>query len=169
MMFKLFFMCLSALLTGPVFAIDLTNVFVQSQSTQLRKHPQISADSLMDLKRGDELLIIKKEGLWLQVKTMNQREGWVPQILTSTIKPLEELPSFQETSPIDSPAKASNQRSKNYATSASARGLSASEKNDSGGDESFPINRQAVEDLDKLRITPQQVKKFKDEAQLISQ
>ncbi len=169
MMLKLFFMSLSVLLSEPVLAIDLTNVFVQSQITQLRKHPQISADSLMDLKRGDELLIIKKEGLWLQVKTTNQREGWIPQILTSTIKPLEPMPSFQEASPISSHTKASNQPSRNSVTSASARGLSASEKNDSGGDESFPINRQAVEDLDKLRITPQQVKKFKDEAQLISQ
>lgn len=150
----------------PLSAEEFSRVFVQAQSTQLRKEASTTASSLMDLKRGDELLVLKKEGLWLQVKVNNQIDGWVPKILTSTIKPLGQAQLLKDTAKMDSTAKTSRRRTTDYAVSAATRGLSASERH-RPGDESFRSNREAVEELEKIQLTPQQIKNFKTEAQLV--
>lgn len=162
-MFKIIF---GLFLSTRLLAAEPTNVFVQSQNTQLRQEPSASSSSLMDLKRGDELQVLKKEGMWLQVKANNQTEGWVPKILTSTVKPLGQAQLLKDTAKIDSNAKTSRRRTTDYAVSAATRGLSASERH-RPGDESFRSNRKAVDELEKVQITPQQIKNFKDEAKLI--
>lgn len=164
-MFKLIF---GLLITTGLHAADVTNIFVQSQSTQLRKDPLATSASLMDLKRGDELILLKKEGMWLQVKTSNQTEGWVPKILTSTVKPLGQAQLLKDTANIDTNAKTSRRRTTDYAVSAATRGLSAGERH-RPGDENFRSNRNAVEELEKVQITPQQIKNFKAEAKLEGQ
>lgn len=161
------------ILTGLFLSIRLlaaepSSVFVQSQSTQLRQDPSATSAALMDLKRGDELLVLKKEGMWLQVKVNNQTEGWVPKILTSTVKPLGQAQLLKDTAKIDSSAKTSRRRTTDYAVSAATRGLSASERH-RPGDENFRSNRKAVDELEKVQLSPQQIKNFKDEAKLIGQ
>jgi len=161
-MFKLFF---GLLIATRLLASDVTNVYVQSQSTQLRKDPQSTSEVVLNLKRGDELTVLKKDGLWLQVKTSNQTEGWIPKILTSTVKPLGQAQLLKDTANIDSNAKTSRRRTTDYAVSAATRGLSAGERH-RPGDENFRSNRQAVDELEKVQITPQQIKSFKEAAKL---
>lgn len=147
------------------FAADPDSVFVQSQSTQLRKDPQASAAPVAELKRGDALTVLKREGPWLQVKTSANAEGWVPKILTSTVKPIGQAQLLKDTANLDSNAKTSRRRTSDYAVSAATRGLAASERH-RPGDEAFRSNRKAVDELEKVRVSPDQVKKFKQEGQL---
>ncbi len=150
-----------------LFAADPTLVFLQSQSSQLKKDPQASAPSIQELKRGDELNVIKKEGIWLFVKTTNKTEGWVPKILTSTVKPLGQAQLLKDTANLDSSAKTSRRRTTDYAVSAATRGLAAGERH-RPGEESFRSNRLAVDEMEKnIKLSPEKVKKFKEEAQLI--
>ncbi len=157
-----------SLLTSTLFAADPSSVFVQSQTTQLKKAPDGKAESAGDLKRGDELKIIKKEGIWLQVKTASNTEGWIPKILTSNVKPLGQAQLLNDTSKLDSNAKTSRRRTTDYAVSAATRGLAASERH-RPGDENFRSNRKAVEDLEKLKVTSEQLKNFKNAAQIRGQ
>lgn len=151
------------------FSADSNTVYLQSQTTQLKKDPQTQSTSVMELKRGDELTILQKEGIWLQVKTANNSEGWIPKILTSKVKPLGQAQLLKDTANLDSNAKTSRRRTTDYAVSAATRGLASSDRH-RPGDESFRSNRQAVEELEgKINLTPQQVKQFKDEANLIDQ
>ena len=148
-------------------AADPTLVFLQSQSSQLKKDPQASAPSIQELKRGDELNVIKKEGIWLFVKTKNNIEGWVPKILTSTVKPLGQAQLLKDTANLDSSAKTSRRRTTDYAVSAATRGLAAGERH-RPGEESFRSNRLAVDEMEKnIKMSPEKVKKFKEEAQLV--
>jgi len=149
-------------------AADPTTIYIQSQSTQLRKEPQSNAPAVVELKRGDELTVLKREGMWIQVKATNQSEGWVPKILTSTMKPVGQAQLLKDTANIDSNAKTSRRRTTDYAVSAATRGLSATERH-RPGDENFRSNRKAVDELEKIQVSPQQIKTFKDEAQLIGQ
>ena len=157
---------LTSFYTPFVLADDNTVVYLQSQSTQLRQAPQSTSPAIQEIKRGETLTILKKEGLWLQVKTSSQTEGWVPKILTSSVKPLGSAQLLKDTSSLDSNAKTSRRRTTDYAVSAATRGLASSERH-RPGDENFRSNRQAVEELEKIKITPEQLKKFKEEAQLI--
>lgn len=156
---------LKLVIGGAAFAADPVKVFIQSQSTQLKDKPQAEAQSLGDLKRGDELTLVKREGLWLQVQTKKNVSGWVPKIFTSTTKPMGQSQLLKDTANLDSTAKTSRRRTTDYAVSAATRGLAASEKH-RPGDEVFRSNRKAVDDLEKMKITPEKLEAFKKEVNL---
>ena len=160
LVFSLVFLnCFSA------FAGESTIVYIQAQTTQLKSEPKSAAIVLAALKRGDEIAVLKADGQWLQVKTAKNIEGWVPKILTSSVKPLGQAQLLKDTANLDSNAKTSRRRTSDYAVSAATRGLSAGERR-RPGDESFRSNRKAVDELEKIQITPEQTKKFKEEGQL---
>jgi hypothetical protein len=158
----------SLLASSMVNAADAEVVYLQSQTTQLRAEPKAGSPTVLDLKRGDQLAVLKKEGLWLQVKTTTNSEGWVPKILTSTIKPLAQAQLLKDSENLDTKAKSSRRRTTDYAVSAATRGLSAGERH-RPGDENFRSNRKAVDELEKIKLAPEQVKKFKEEASITPQ
>ena len=145
------------------FGQESSIVYIQSKSTQLKSLPQNSAPMVTEVMRGDELTVIKKEGIWLQVKTSNNQEGYVPKVLTSTVKPIGQTQLLKDTAVLDTKAKSSRRRTTDYAVSAATRGLSAGERH-RPGEESFRSNRKAVEVLEKIKISPEKVKKFREEA-----
>lgn len=161
-----FFICIFLINYPVANAADPTLVYLQSQTSQLKKEPQAQAPSLQELKRGDELNVIKKEGIWLLVKTSSNTEGWIPKILTSSVKPLGQAQLLKDTEKLDSNAKTSRRRTTDYAVSAATRGLASGERH-RPGEESFRSNRLAVDEMEKnIKVTPDKVKQFKQEVQL---
>ena len=156
---------LKLLVASFAFSADPNIVFLQSQSTPLKENPKTEAAVINQLKRGDELRVLKKEGLWVQVKTKSNHVGWVPKIFTSGVKPMSQSQLLKDTANLDSSAKTSRKRTTDYAVSAATRGLASTSKH-RPGDELFRSNRQAVEELEKLNVSPERVEKFKKDGEL---
>lgn len=140
-------------------------VFVQSQTTQLKQEPKPQSPNVGILGRGEELTILNRQGLWLQVQTAKNLSGWIPKLLTSSVKPMEQSQILKDTGNLDSNAKTARRRTTDYNVSAATRGLAAGSKH-RPGDEVFRSNRQAVEELEKLSIPAEKIQKFKLEGQI---
>jgi hypothetical protein len=136
------------------------NVYVKAKSIQLKKEANNTSESLMDLNRGDELKVLATQGLWLQVESHN-KVGWISKVFTSDVKPVGQAELLTD-SKVNSTAKTSRRRSNEYAVSAAARGLTATERNRNSINKQRS-NKQAVADLDKVKVEDKEVDNFKDE------
>jgi hypothetical protein len=151
--------------SGHLASAESTKIYVQAQSTHLKAQPLSDSAETLAVKRGEELELVKSEGAWLQVKTNGKAIGWIPKPLTSKLKPVGQTQLLKDTAKLDSSAKTSRKRTSDYAVSAATRGLASSEKH-RPGDAVFRSNRQAVEELEKLKIKPEKIEQFKKEADL---
>jgi hypothetical protein len=138
------------------------SVYVKAKSIQLKKEPNNSADSLIELVRGDKLKVLTTQGLWLQVES-KEKVGWISKVFTSDIKPVGQTELLND-SKVNSAAKTSRRRSNEYAVSAAARGLTATERNRNSVNKQRS-NRQAVSDLEKIKVEDKEVDQFKNEGQ----
>lgn len=137
-------------------------VYVQSQNTQIKKEAKPTAENLIDVKRGDELKLLSSQGMWLQVEFQG-KSGWIMKLLTSPNKPVGQA-DLVNASKINSDAKTSRRRSNEFAVSAAARGLAATERNRNSVNKQRS-NRQAVSDLENIKIEEQEVDQFKKEGE----
>jgi hypothetical protein len=137
-------------------------LFVQAKTTQLKKDPNNTSENLTEVKRGDELKVVATQGMWLQVES-KAKVGWISKILTSPIKPVGQAELLNDTK-VNSDAKTSRRRSNEYAVSAAARGLTATERNRNSVNKQRS-NRQAVADLDKVKLDDKEVDDFKKEGE----
>lgn len=156
---------IGVMISLPALCAETPLLYVQSIATNLKEGPKGSSTNVAELKRGDELTVLKVEGSWVQVKTNSQKEGWVLKVLTSPLKPIGQAQLLKDTASVDSTAKTSRRRTTDYAVSAATRGLSASERH-RPGDENFRSNRKAVEEIEKVQISAEKLKKFKDDGKL---
>lgn len=161
-------LAVSSLITLPTFAGESKTVYVQSQITNLKKDPLSSSSNLGQVNRGDELEVLKQQGIWLQVTTKSKIAGWIPKLFTTKIKPMDQAQLLKDTAHLDSNAKISRRRTTDYAVSAATRGLASTEKH-RPGDELYRSNRLAVENLEKLKIDPEKLKTFKSSGNLNEQ
>ncbi|OGD11351.1 MAG: hypothetical protein A2Y86_05070 [Candidatus Aminicenantes bacterium RBG_13_62_12] len=65
----------AALLLATLFGAE--TFVVKVRSTTVRSGPKFFASTVMNLKAGDGLLLLKREADWLQVKTSNGQVGWI--------------------------------------------------------------------------------------------
>jgi hypothetical protein len=137
-------------------------LYVQAKTTQLKKDPDKTSENIIEVKRGEELKVLSIQGLWLQVESQT-KVGWISKILTSAIKPVGQAELLNDTK-VNSDAKTSRRRSNEYAVSAAARGLTATERNRNSVNKQRS-NRQAVADLDKVKVEESEVDKFKKEGE----
>jgi uncharacterized protein YgiM (DUF1202 family) len=147
------------------FAADAEVVFVQAVTTSLRKDRANTAESVTEVKRGDSLTVLSREGIWLKVRTAKAAEGWIPKVLTSTLAPVGQAQLLKDNANLDSKAKSSRRRTSDYAVSAATRGLASGERR-RPGEESYRSNHQAVEEIEQIVITPEQLKTFKDDGDI---
>jgi hypothetical protein len=62
-------------------------VYVQARTAQLRSGKTSLDPVVANLRYGDQLEVVKKEGNWLQVKTEGGAQGWIYTGKTSKTKP----------------------------------------------------------------------------------
>jgi hypothetical protein len=159
-------LCFSLLISTTLFSAnsfaEQKNVFVKAKSIQLKKDANNASESLAELSRGTELKVLATQGLWLQVESQN-KVGWISKVFTSDIKPVGQAELLNDTK-INSDAKSSRRRTNEYAVSAAARGLTATERNRNSVNKQRS-NRQAVADLDKVKVEDKEVDTFKKEGE----
>ncbi len=140
-------------------------IFVQSKTTSLKKEPKMDAENLISLKRGDELKVLKSEGMWIFVES-NKSQGWISKILTSKNKPIGEADLLKDYGNSMSKEKSARKRTSEYAVSAATRGLAATERNRSSLNKSRS-NREALKNLDTSSKTePSELESFIKEGSL---
>lgn len=140
-----------------IFSVSITSiadgdkVFVQSKTTSLKKDPKMDSPVVINVNRGDELKIIKSEGMWLFVES-NKNQGWISKILTSKTKPIGQADLLNDYGSSMSKEKSARKRTSEYAVSAATRGLAATERNRSSLNKARS-NREALKNLDELSKT----------------
>jgi hypothetical protein len=70
-----------------VTAVFAETVYVQARTAQLRSGKTSLDQVVANLRYGDPLEVLKKEGSWLQVKTESGAQGWIYAGKTSKTKP----------------------------------------------------------------------------------
>jgi uncharacterized protein YgiM (DUF1202 family) len=141
------------LLTGVALA---ETVFVQSKTAKLRSG-KTSLDSVVaDLKFGEPLEVLTKEGSWLEVRTASGAKGWIFAGKTTPTKPRGSEDdvlallgkSFRRTEAGDVTA------------SAGARGLDKTSEGYANRAGISQRDRDAVDRMAAYRITDQEVEEF---------
>lgn len=143
-----------------LFAADL--MYVQAASAKLKSGPSMSAPDIATLNRGTIVFPGQAQGVWVEV-TANNKKGWISKLFISKTKPIGEAELMKNPSETDS--KVSRKRSSDFAVSAATRGLQANDRVRDGR-ELYRSNNQAVDNLDKMNIPDQQLKKFEDAGKL---
>jgi uncharacterized protein YraI len=59
--------------------IGAETFIVKVRTTSMRSGPKFFASTMLALKAGDGLLLVKRDGDWLQVKTSGGAVGWIHQ------------------------------------------------------------------------------------------
>ncbi|MEO5971456.1 MAG: hypothetical protein ABIQ95_16140 [Bdellovibrionia bacterium] len=139
-------------------------VYVQSVKADLKVEPQLNASSVLSLKRGAELLVIKKEGSWFNVSAAG-KTGWISKLFVNSNRPVGEAELASELSNDKNLAKAARRRSASYSVSASTRGLTGGSRVREGR-EKYPSDYDAVDKIDKSKISEKDVKKFQEDGKL---
>ncbi|MFZ9596596.1 MAG: SH3 domain-containing protein [Bdellovibrionia bacterium] len=143
---------------------EIEQLYVQPVHAELKQDPQFNAKKVMDLKRGNLLQVIKKEGNWVQVR-FNQKSGWVSKLFLNSQKPLKEAELNQELARDENLAKASRRRASSYTVSAATRGLTSSNRTRNGR-EKYPSDFSGVEKLNQIKVEDKKLLEFKKEGQL---
>lgn len=72
------------LLTGMAFAETL---YIQSKTAKLRSGKTTLDRVVADLKAGDPLELLRRDGTWVEVRTVDGVKGWLPASNTTTVRP----------------------------------------------------------------------------------
>ncbi len=118
--------------------------YIQAAKADLKADPKMDSRSITTLKRGDQLTIEKKEGIWNFVK-VGGKAGWISKLFVSATKPVGAAELSQSSS--ESVEKSSRRRSSSYAVSAATRGLTAEGR--SGNREANPSDYDALGKMEK--------------------
>jgi len=136
--------------------------YVQANTVYVKSANKMNADTITQLKRGTRVKILKKKGLWYKIK-VNKKKGWVSKLFLSKNKPVEYASLVQEVP--ENIEKASRRRPSSYSVSASTRGLIA-DKRGRPGRELYQSDFEALEKLEKLQFTDNQLKQFQENGNL---
>jgi hypothetical protein len=133
-------------------------VYVQSPIAKLLSEPNISSAG-KPIKAGSELTQIGEQDMFLKVKSGTDT-GWIMKLYVSKIPPSAKVTtagSQDKSGPIQSRARAST-----FTETASARGLSESKKLRTRGN-SDEYDFESLEWLDKIKVNPEDIEKYKEE------
>ena len=122
----------------------------------------MNADPVGQVKRGDKVTVLKKEGIWFQIRTA-EKTGWVSRLFLSSHVPIgqadldKDVPTTLE--------KANRRRSPAYAVSASARGLMIGDRARYGR-ELYETDFDALDRLEKFEVAPAALENFTSNGRL---
>lgn len=156
---KLYFLGLLAflLLHSALSLADEDRLFVSSAQARLMADPAFNADLILELRKGDSMILSEHQGAWLFVLVDSGQEGWVSRMLTSSSPPRERVTvlSGEEGSSL----RDVRRRTSAITTAAAARGLAASrrQQEDQG---QHPTNYEAVDWMEALEVSDDDLQIF---------
>lgn len=145
-------------------AAENEKLYVQSVKADLKTEPKLDAASVLTLKRGAELVVIKKEGAWFNVSNSG-KIGWVSKLFVNSNRPVGAAELTAELSKDQGLAKAARRRISSYSVSASTRGLTGGSRSREGR-EKYQSDYDAVDKIDKDSISEKDVKRFQKDGKL---
>lgn len=130
------------------------SMYVNSKKVKLYQQPNYNAEVVTQLRKGDELQVIRQQEKWMQVRHA-ALTGWVPGYSVTTSKPAEENISFFNR--IKSFFMSDNKRSRvsTISTAGGIRGLSE-EEGESSGNKDY----EALQKMEKMIVSDEEVEKF---------
>ena len=148
---------------SPVFAWATQDVaYVQAVRADLKETARMDAPKIMTLKRGQQVDLFEKQGIWVRVK-VREKEGWISRLFLSKHKPVGNADLDKDIT--TSLEKVSRRRSSSYTVSAAARGLMTSERGRQGR-EMYRSDFDALEKLETFEISRQAIDNFTASAKL---
>lgn len=133
-------------------------MYVQPAKAKLLGEPKMNGAQVAELKRGDAVEVLKKEGLWFQVKS-GKNTGYVSKLFVNDTKPVGEDELQKKLSGNDNVAKAARRRSSSYSVSAATRGLTAGNRVREGR-ETYESDYEAVKKMDELKVDKAELQRF---------
>lgn len=134
------------------------SLFFYGAKGDLKKEANMAAASVSPLERGDELVVVKKEGLWILVKK-GEKEGWVPKLLVNATKPVGAASLVTD---IKSDFKANRERSTPRSVVASTRGLDSSRSMSRvrEGGMLYRVDLHSVEEIEGVKLDKNSLDSF---------
>ncbi len=148
-------MSLSGFLFAPMTQAESV-YYVQNPNANIRSDPSFGAKVIAKVAKGQALTPIAKHGRWIKVK-VDGKEGYISALMVSTQPPMKKQTVVQEEADEDKPS--ARRRASSYTSAAAARGLTDDEKKREGI-ESSDFN--AVKKMESMKVTPEEVNKFKE-------
>jgi uncharacterized protein YgiM (DUF1202 family) len=138
----------------PVMATAET-IFVQGKTAKLRAGKTSLDRVVADVKFGDELEVLQKDGNWLEVQTSAGAKGWIYVNKTTPNKPAENNDDLAKIGKSLRRTEASE-----VTASAGARGLDKASEDYAKRAGITPQHRDAVDRMTAYRMTDQEVEDF---------
>lgn len=153
----LFIVFLTSILTAAsVYAGSV--YYVQSDNANIRAQPSFGAKVIGKVAKGQTLAFLSKNGNWIKVK-IDSKEGYISSLLVADHAPLARPTITKSTEDADVKPTA-RRRASSFTSAAAARGLTDEEKNREGVEDKS--NYKAVDQMESVKVTPEEVKKFKE-------
>ncbi len=152
----MFMMLLPAMLYS-VLAHAETVYYVQSVNASVRSDPSFGAKIIAKVAKGQTLTSISKEGSWIKVK-VDGKEGYISSLLVSTNAPMAKQTVIKAEDEDIKPS--ARRRASSFTSAAAARGLTDEDHKQEGA-EAGP-DFKAVEKMESVKVTPEEVKRFKE-------
>jgi len=156
---RIFMVLLACLCTALLQAADGKLVYVTAANAKLKTEAKAGSADVSQVDRGTQLSVLSESGSWYQV-SQGAKTGWISKLFVSNSKPIGQNDLLKENAVTDE--QMSRKRSSGYSVSAATRGLSATSRNQRG--EQFRSNNQALDELEKKSLKPEEIIQFQDEA-----
>lgn len=134
-------------------------VYVNSKKVNLYQLDNFRSDVISQLRKGDELNVIKYRDKWVRVKHLSL-QGWVPRYSISDTKPRTEKVSFFTRFKRFLRGDSQRARVSTVSTAGGLRGLTDEETENSGNKD-----YEAVKKMEELLVSEQEVEQFSQEIQ----
>lgn len=131
--------------------------YVQSSNANVRSDPSFGSKIIAKVAKGQTLSSISKDGSWIKVK-IEGKEGYISSLLVTTHPPLEKQTFIKAEDEEIKPT--ARRRASSYTSAAAARGLTDEDKKREGIEESGDY--KALDKMESLKVTPEEVTKFKE-------
>ena len=134
-----------------------TVYYVQSSNASVRSDPSFGSKIIAKVEKGQSLTMISTEGSWIKVN-VNGKEGYISKLLVSAHPPMAKQTVIKAEDEEIKPT--ARRRASSFTSAAAARGLTDDDQKHEGA-EAGP-NFKAVEKMEAVKVTPEEVKKFKE-------
>lgn len=147
---------LSTLLAFTLAHAEESVYYVQSANATVKTDPSFSAKVLAKVAKGQTLTAVSKDGNWVKVK-VDGKIGYISAFLVSNQPPMEKQTVIKANEEEIQPS--ARRRASSFTSAAAARGLTDDENKDA---KDAPPDYKAVEKMEAIKVTPEEVNKFKE-------
>lgn len=134
-----------------------TTYYVQSTNATVRAEPSFGAKVIAKVNKGQVLASTAKTGDWIKVK-VDGKDGYISHLLVTTHPPLEKASIIKAEDQEIKPT--ARRRASSFTSAAAARGLTDEEQKQDGVAEKSDY--KALDKMESVKVTPEEVKKFKE-------